>query len=107
LTRAPLRHWAATFFFLLEDVVARAVVATPRFLEPPELEGGVARIGGAVSSVSCPRTPSTTPAAPSSIMAATAATTEGSFAGSSSAAWTLRSDCIATSCYSTTTAPKG
>jgi hypothetical protein len=55
---------------LLEDVVARAVVASPRFLEPPELECGVARIGGAVSSVSCPRMPSTTPAAPSSIMAA-------------------------------------
>jgi hypothetical protein len=52
LTWAPLRHWAATSFFLLEDVVA--VVATPHFLEPPELEDGVTRIGGAVSSVSCP-----------------------------------------------------
>jgi hypothetical protein len=106
LTRAPLQHWAANFFFLLEDVVARAVVVTPRFLEPPELEGGVVRIGCDVSPVSCLRTSSTTPGAPSLIMAATA---EASPSGSSSA-WTLRSECISTSCCSprmSGMAPKG
>jgi hypothetical protein len=44
-TRAPFRHWADAFFFLLDEVV-RAVVATPRFLKPPEfLEGGVVIVG--------------------------------------------------------------
>jgi hypothetical protein len=55
---------------LLKDVVAQAVVATLHLLEPPELEGGVVRIGGAVSSVCA--TSSTAPAAPPSIMAAIA-----------------------------------
>jgi hypothetical protein len=65
-TQAPLQHWAATtFFFLVKDVDAQAVVATPRFLEPPELEGGVVRFDGAVSSVS--PTSSTIPSAPSGL----------------------------------------
>jgi hypothetical protein len=65
LTQAPLQHWAAAFSFLLEDV-AQAVVATPHFLEPPKLEGGVVRIGSAVASV-CPMS-FITPAAPSMVV---------------------------------------
>jgi hypothetical protein len=61
-TRAPFRHWAAAFLFLVDEV-ARAVVATAHFvLEPPELEGGVV-IGGVVIGVVASVILSSSPAA--------------------------------------------
>lgn len=90
LTWVPFRHWAAAFFFLLEDVARAVVVATPRLLEPPELEGNVVVMIGAASGAGGPV------AGASSILALM---TEGEDSSVSlSAGGSLISECTASSC---------